>query len=310
MQQPTEGSAEPVGEASELETVLEAAGAEDTTDAAGEEAYDDAGDLTYEPTDAGDLTYEPTDAAELEPAAEDATELATAEPEPAVAVAVTDLGLAVRGRTIYQDVSFTAAAGSLVIVNGPSGSGRTTLLLALAGRMKPTTGHLEVLGHELPRESSTVQRSVALAEMHGVNPLEPALSIHDHVRERISGLSPWYKPMIPARRYQAARTLLEDLAGSVGISASDEATLVRDLHPLERSTVGIGLALLAEPRILVVDNVDSILDAGQRTALWELLRQICADGSTVVASCVELPLPEILDDDRCVRVDLTTTEHI
>ncbi|MGK5641506.1 hypothetical protein ACSNOK_24775 [Streptomyces sp. URMC 126] len=58
-----------------------------------------------------------------------------------------------RGRT-FRGVDATAGPGDLVAVEGPSGSGRTCLLLALAGRMRVTAGEAEVGGLLLPRRRS------------------------------------------------------------------------------------------------------------------------------------------------------------
>src|SRR6476660_5084345 len=60
-------------------------------------------------------------------------------------------GLGVQGNAgwIFRDVDLRLPAGSLTAVVGPAGCGRSSLLLALAGRMRPTAGSLSVLGHNL-----------------------------------------------------------------------------------------------------------------------------------------------------------------
>src|SRR5699024_3485382 len=57
-------------------------------------------------------------------------------------------GLGLRGSQgwAFRDVDLTAAAGDLVVLAGPSGSGRSALLLAIAGRLRASTGDLEVVG--------------------------------------------------------------------------------------------------------------------------------------------------------------------
>lgn len=68
---------------------------------------------------------------------------------------------------VFRDVRLDAAPGSLVAVEGPSGSGRTCLLLALTGRMKPTEGRAEVGGERLPRRMAAVRRFSALGPVPG-----------------------------------------------------------------------------------------------------------------------------------------------
>ncbi|NUS01000.1 MAG: ATP-binding cassette domain-containing protein, partial [Nonomuraea sp.] len=64
-------------------------------------------------------------------------------------VVIVAKGLSVEG--VYPEVSLEAGAGTLTVIAGPAGSGRTSLLLTLAGRMRPTTGTLSVAGHTRPR---------------------------------------------------------------------------------------------------------------------------------------------------------------
>lgn len=85
---------------------------------------------------------------------------------------------------VFSGIGFDAAPGSLVALEGPSGSGRTCLLLALTGRMKASAGHATVDGLRLPQQLAAVRRISAPAAVPGVTDLEPALSAAEHVRER------------------------------------------------------------------------------------------------------------------------------
>lgn len=84
----------------------------------------------------------------------------------------------------FRDVSVDAGPGALIALTGPSGSGRTCLLLALTGRMKPTEGRAVVGGLELPRRMAAVRRRSGLAHVAGVTDLEPALTVAEHLREQ------------------------------------------------------------------------------------------------------------------------------
>lgn len=83
----------------------------------------------------------------------------------------------------FRGLGIDAAPGSLIAVEGPSGSGRTCLLLALTGRMKPTEGHAEVGHHRLPKRMTAVRRIAALGPVSGVNELDHALTVAEHLRE-------------------------------------------------------------------------------------------------------------------------------
>lgn len=186
-------------------------------------------------------------------------------------VAVRANGLSLRGGHgwVYRDVTVELAPGGLTAVTGQAGSGRTGLLLTLAGRMRPTSGTLLVGGRHTPR---AIRRLAALGLVDGVNDLEPALSVAEHLRER------------GARRRAGA---VLELAG-LDRSPTDR-TLVRALDRERRVRLGLALALADEPGLVVLDNVDAGLDTERRAALWATLTELAALGLTVLASCTEPP---------------------
>ncbi|WP_328807994.1 ATP-binding cassette domain-containing protein [Nonomuraea antri] len=173
-------------------------------------------------------------------------------------------GLSVAG--VYPAVSLEAEAGAFTVVAGPAGSGRTSLLLTLAGRMKPTHGGLRVAGHTRRR---AIRRVAALALVDGVTDLDRSLTVREHLRERRRR---------PAAAYGAA---LERAGLTV-----DERAFVRDLDREQRVRLGVALALLDEPRAILADNVDAGLPAAACQSLWNLLRDL---DHTVIASCVQPP---------------------
>ncbi|MER5323671.1 ABC transporter ATP-binding protein [Streptosporangium roseum] len=192
-------------------------------------------------------------------------------------VAVHAVGLSLKGEHgwVYRDVGVTAEPGSLTVVTGQAGSGRTSLLLTLAGRMSPTEGTLTVGRYGRPR---AIRRVAALGLVDGVNDLEKALTVREHLHERSPGMF-W-----GGRQESRAGTALT-LAG-LELSPGDR-TLIRDLGREERVRLGIALALLDTPGLLVLDNVDTGLSRDRRQALRATLEELCGLGLTVVAACTE-----------------------
>lgn len=101
-----------------------------------------------------------------------------------VGVTAEDFGVKGPRGWAFRGISLDAGPGSLIAVEGPSGSGRTSLLLALTGRMKASEGTAVVGGSTLPKQSAAVRRISALANVAGVTDLEPALTVGEHLRER------------------------------------------------------------------------------------------------------------------------------
>ncbi|GLW61921.1 hypothetical protein Arub01_01650 [Actinomadura rubrobrunea] len=193
-------------------------------------------------------------------------------------LAVEARGLSVRGPRgwVFRDVDLTVPAGGLAAVAGAAGSGRTSLLLTLGGRMKPTSG--TVLFGGRPRRPRDVRRRAALGVMAGVNELDPALTVREHVSEALDlreGL--WGR-----RRGRDAR--IRRAVERVGLDV-DPRTLAGDLTPEETCLLGAALALVGEPELLLLDDVDEGLPSERRSALWRRLRAIADTGVTVIATC-------------------------
>ncbi|MFD7920408.1 ATP-binding cassette domain-containing protein [Streptomyces sp. NPDC059740] len=222
-------------------------------------------------------------------------------PEPVgAALEARGLGMAGPRGPVFEDVDLSAPPGSLVLLHGPSGSGRTCLLLALTGRMRPTRGTASVAGLPLPRRMSAVRRMAALAQVPGVLDLEPALSVAEHLRER-ELLSRRFGPLAltPAgrrRRREGVREAAREALHRSGLRLAELPrggdTRVRDLTRLQTLRLSVALALVEQPRLLAVDDVDLKLAEDERQAAWDLLRSVADAGTTVLAVCGELPAPE------------------
>ncbi|MFE4452568.1 ATP-binding cassette domain-containing protein [Streptomyces sp. NPDC056796] len=214
------------------------------------------------------------------------------------ALSAEDFGLKGPRGWAFRGVGFTAAPGSLVAVQGPSGSGRTCLLLALTGRMRSTQGRAEVGGERLPGRLTAVRRFSALGPVPGVNELDPSLTVAEHLRERallrrrFDG-SPRSLLRSRAERAATARAVIDTALEGAGLdlAALPKAgrTSVRDLERLEALRLSVSLALMGRPRLLAVDDADLKLSPAERAPAWELLRAIAAGGTTVLAVCDEAP---------------------
>ncbi|MDG9716231.1 ATP-binding cassette domain-containing protein [Streptomyces sp. DH24] len=215
-----------------------------------------------------------------------------------IAVTARDFGLrGPRGWT-FRGVAFDAEPGSLITVVGPSGSGRTCLLLALTGRMKATEGTAAVGGARLPRRMSAARRVSALAHVAGVTELDPALTVGEHLRERAllqrrfgGSLRALLRPR--AERRSEAKLRVDSALAAAGLDLEalpkGARTAVRDLERLEALRLSVALALVGRPRLLGVDDADLKLSAAERDEMWALLRSVAAGGTTVVAVCGEAP---------------------
>jgi ABC-type multidrug transport system ATPase subunit len=199
---------------------------------------------------------------------------------------------------VFRGVHVDAAPGSLIAIEGPSGSGRTCLLLALTGRMKSSSGHATVGRHRLPEQPAAVRRISALGPVQGVNDLDPALSVAEHLRERAllerrfgGSLRALFRPR--KERAAASRERVEDALTAVGLDPEalpkGPRTSVRQLGRLEALRLSVALALTGGPPLLAVDDTDLKLSDEEREQAWSMLRSLARSGTTVLAVCSEAP---------------------
>ncbi|MGE7389247.1 ATP-binding cassette domain-containing protein [Streptomyces sp. NPDC004126] len=199
---------------------------------------------------------------------------------------------------VFRDVGIDAAPGSLIALEGPSGSGRTCLLLALTGRMKATEGHAEIGRHRLPKKMAAVRRIAALGPVPGVNDLDQALTVAEQLREGAMLQRRYEAPLRTLLRPRGdrratARTRIDEALAAVGLDLAalpkGERTSVRDLERLEAVRLSIAIALMGGPRVLALDDLDLKLSDAERAEAWALLRSVADRGTTVLAVCSEAP---------------------
>jgi ABC-type multidrug transport system ATPase subunit len=210
----------------------------------------------------------PERAVVLPPTEPETAESATREAEARLVVA-DGLGLRTRRGWVFRDVRIALPPGSVTTLAGPAGSGRSMLLLALAGRARPTEGTLTVAG---ARRRPRIRQLVAVARITDAVELEPELRLAHHIRE--------------AARLAAADFDYPWARDLVGLTA-DSATLAGDLSADDATLFAVALALAGRPRALVVDDVDARVSEDQQARIWRALHAVADAGVAVIGSTVD-----------------------
>ncbi|MFD8543302.1 ATP-binding cassette domain-containing protein [Streptomyces sp. NPDC059649] len=181
---------------------------------------------------------------------------------------------------MFEGVDLEVPAGGLLVAHGPAGCGRTSLLLALAGRMRLSGGAIRVGGYVLPAAGRRVRATVAVARAAPAVALEGRLRVKEVMAERrLTGAG------VTERRIREAFE-------TVGI-APRGSDLVEDLGPLQALLLATALALAERPGALVVDDVDEGLPPDAHGSVWQALDRVrnSGPGPTVLAGCVRTPPP-------------------
>ena len=178
-------------------------------------------------------------------------------------------------------------SGSRWVLLGPNGSGKSTLLSILSGRLWPTTGEVELLGHRLGRvDLRTLRTSLGFFSSSLARQLRPALSVHDVVLTGVDGaLEPWWREYDDADHVRADHLLAEL---GVGQLSKKSLGIISDG---ERTHVLLARVLMSNPELLCLDEPAAGLDVGARERLLERLGAVMAapkpEGAVLVTHHVE-----------------------
>ncbi|KXO87656.1 sugar ABC transporter [Tsukamurella pulmonis] len=178
--------------------------------------------------------------------------------------------------TVLRDVDLTVPAGSITAVVGPSGSGKTTLLRLVAGFARPDAGSVRLGGDELASGAAWVaahRRGVGYVAQDGA--LFPHLSV---ARNIAFGLG----ASLPVRRRAAAGRVAE-LLETVSLDPALARRYPHELSGGQQQRVALARALAGSPRIMLLDESFSALDAGLRVATRAAVAEVLgAAGITTV----------------------------
>lgn len=174
-----------------------------------------------------------------------------------------NLGVEIAGQDILYRVLLQAARGELVALMGRNGAGKTTLLRAIMGLVAPTQGRIAIDKHDITK-MPTEER----AQLIGYVPQDPrALLFRETVVDELRWTLHNLRPNVA--HDELIRRTLEQL----GIAHLAQA-YPRDLSGGEQQRVALAAILVAEPRILLLDEPTRGLDYQAKGALIETLRRL------------------------------------
>lgn len=189
------------------------------------------------------------------------------------------------GLTAVADVSFSIERGEIIGVFGPNGSGKTTLLNLVAGLIRPSAGRIVWKGNDIAGRQAHDIAASGLVKTFQNPQLFSELTVMEHLG--IAGHLT-LKRRLGARRLRTLfgreeKLFLENAERVLERCRLTHArdALAAELSYGEEKMLGVGMALMCEPELLLLDEPASGLGAAEITNLEAALRELKAHGMTL-----------------------------
>ncbi|MEM7308162.1 MAG: ABC transporter ATP-binding protein [Planctomycetota bacterium] len=177
-----------------------------------------------------------------------------------------------------NDVSFSVGRGEVVGFLGPNGAGKTTTMRMLTGYLPPTSGSVRIGGHDVVRDSMAVRRTI------GYLPEAVPLYREHRIEEMLA-----FQGRLHGMERSAIARRTDEILERVGL-AERRRSPIASLSKGMRQRVGLAVAILPDPEVLILDEPTSGLDPVQRVEVRELIGEIAKERTVLVSSHI---LPEV-----------------
>ena len=184
-----------------------------------------------------------------------------------------------------QGIEIEVAEGEIYGFLGPNGAGKTTTVRMLTTLLLPTGGRATVGGHDVVREARQVRRSIGVALQEAA--LDPLMTGRELIR-----LQATLQGLPSAEGRERADALLD----RVGLADAADRRVGGYSGGMQRR-LDLAAALVHEPRVLFLDEPTTGLDPVSRKTIWEEVRALNDDGTTVFLTTQYLEEADQLADN-------------
>lgn len=202
----------------------------------------------------------------------------------APAIAIQTLSKKFGQQTAVDRVSFSVEVGEVFALLGPNGAGKTTILRMLTTLLKPTSGTIQVLGHNLQSEPQAVRSLFGLAGQYAS--VDEDLTARENLQtfSLLNGLS-----------FREARLRTQELLEEFSLINSADKPLATFSGGMRRR-LDLSISLIARPKIIFLDEPTTGLDPRTREQMWKTIRQLVQAGTTVILTTQYLEEADQLAD--------------
>ncbi|MEX1142601.1 MAG: ATP-binding cassette domain-containing protein [Thermoleophilaceae bacterium] len=175
------------------------------------------------------------------------------------------------GKTRAVDgIDLAVRSGSVYGMLGPNGAGKTTTIRMLATLLRPDGGEARVLGHDVVREADAVREAVSLTGQ--LASVDEDLTGHENLVliARLLGF-----------KRSRARARAAELLDAFGL-ADAAGRQVKHYSGGMRRRLDVAASIVVTPKLIFLDEPTTGLDPRSRNQVWDIVRALVADGTTVL----------------------------
>jgi len=180
-------------------------------------------------------------------------------------------------------ISFAVERATVFTILGPNGAGKTTTLEILEGIRTPDAGTITLFGRVLRRVDRAAKQRMGVLLQEGN--FEPYLKVKEVVR-------------LFASFFAHARPV-EEILAEVGLEEKRNA-LVRGLSGGQKQRLAVGVALINDPELVLLDEPTTGLDPQARRNIWSIVGRLKSEAKTVILTTHYMEEAEALADSVCI----------
>jgi ABC-2 type transport system ATP-binding protein len=187
-----------------------------------------------------------------------------------------------------DDVSFAVPRGTVLGLLGPNGAGKTTTVRMMTTLTTPTSGTARVAGHDVVREPAAVRRAMGLTGQSAT------------VDELLTGRENlWLIGSLYGLDRATIKRVSDELLERFSLTEAG-GRVVKTYSGGMRRRLDLAVSLVATPPVLFLDEPTTGLDPRSRVELWDVLRDLVSDGTTLLLTTQYLEEADQLADDIVV----------
>jgi len=182
-------------------------------------------------------------------------------------IAVSGLRKAFGDKVVLDGIDFDVAAGSVFSMLGPNGAGKTTTVNVLTTLLKADAGTVRVGGHDVATETKEVRAAIGVTGQFAA--VDELLTGRENLRL-----------MADLKRVRSAGQVVTGLLERFDLTEPADK-LASTYSGGMRRKLDLAMTLVGSPRIIFLDEPTTGLDPRSRRTMWQIVRELVADGTTI-----------------------------